>query len=166
MEIQDAVKQVEQNKDDYDELDGTYLCSALSFVDDKDDAKITNWELSYYHPKHKKITQVSVKGEDIEIQATGDPTKPGNIPELDLKHVKISAEVALANSRAIQKAKYMQPIQRIFISLQSDDHKKPFWSVSLISKLLSIVNIKIDAVKGDVIDTNLKSFLQGKSSAQ
>lgn len=165
MKIHDAVQAVEEQRENIDELEGTYLCSALAFADDKDNATIATWELSYYHPKQKKITQVSVTDEEVTMQAKGDPTKAGEIHELSVASVKISAEDALANARTIQKAKYMQPVQRIFISLQTED-KKTLWSVTFISKLMSIVNIKIDAKTGDVLDSSLKSFLHGKSSAQ
>lgn len=165
MDIQEAVAQVDEQMDDLAELKGTYLCSALALAEDKDEQTISTWELSYYNKKEKKITQVSAKGRSVSVQATGDPTKPGEIEKLDIHSVKVDAMAALHNARELQKTKFMQPVQRIFLSLQVENGKT-IWSVSFISKLLSIVNIKLDAKTGDVLSSSLKSFLHGKGSAE
>jgi len=146
MELTEALKKVEDDTDLKERLKGKSLCSALSFLKGW---KIPLWELNYYDPRTHKITQVAVDTK-IYIKSEGDPFKDADIPAVDISSIKISAKKALEIGKKYYEDKYKShEIQRIFFALHAG--KEQYWSISVITKYLSLVIINIDTESGKVI---------------
>lgn len=160
MELKDALKKVEDDKELKDRLKGKSLCSALSFLKGWE---IPVWELNYYDPCTHKITQVAVDTK-IYIKSEGDPFKDADIPEVDMAKMKISAKKALEIGKKYYEDKYKShEIQRIFFALHAG--KEQYWSISVITKYLSLVIINIDTESGKVISSKESHIFHKGSKA-
>ncbi len=160
MELKDALKKVEDDKVLKDRLKGKSLCSALSFLKGWE---IPVWELNYYDPSTHKIMQIAVDTK-IHIKSEGDPFKDADIPAVDMSVIKISAKKALETGKKYYEDKYKShEIQRIFFALHAG--KEQYWSISVITKYLSLVIINIDAKSGEVISAKESHIFHKGSKA-
>jgi hypothetical protein len=160
MEITEALKKTDDDKEVKDRLKGKYLCSALSFLN----GWIINvWELNFYDKATNKITQVSVD-ETAHIKGEGEPFKDEEIPEIDASKIKISATKALAIGKKHYDEKYKsREVQRIFFALHGG--KKPYWSISVITKYLTMIIMNIDTKDGSVTKSEECTILNKNKSA-
>ena len=158
MELKDALKKVEDDTELKDKLKGKSLCSALSFLKGWE---IPLWELNYYDPSTHKITQVAVDTKTY-IKSEGDPFKDADIPSVDMSKMKVSAEKALETGKKYYEDKYKShEMQRIFFALHAGESQ--YWSMSVITKHLSLVIINIDTENGKVISAKeSRLFHKGK----
>ena len=128
-----------------------YLCSCFAIDDD--------WQYDFYDKKDKKIT--SFKVED-EIRLVVEESKvfqkeQVELEKLDLDHVKIKLEEALLKIEKIKKEKCNEGINKKIMILQHI--KVPLWNISLLTSSLNILNVKINAVSGEIISEKFESLL-------
>lgn len=160
MDLKEALEKVENDKEVKDRLKGKFLCSALSFLNGWE---IPVWELNYYDPRTHKITQVAVDAK-ICIKSEGDPFKDAQIPSVDMTKIKISAKKALKIGKKYYEEKYKSyEIQRIFFALHAG--KEQYWSISVITKYLSLVIINIDTKSGEVVSAKESHIFHKGSKA-
>ncbi len=163
MDLLKAIEYIEKSKETKEKVKGMTLCSALSFLDNETELAPKKWEVNYFDAKTKLLTQVSVDSSGhVSAHASAKPFNENlQVCEVNPGHLKITAEEAVKTAKEHEKKTFSQPVQKIFVSVQSEG-KKPVWSVNMITKILSIVTIKIDAQTGKVIDAQSKSVLKGK----
>ena len=138
--------------------DDLYLTSFMTQIASRDDAPA--WSLHFYDPIADAIytyddPSSSVRGPD-EVLKQAD-----FIPELDVEHVTVPYEDALAS--AYEAALPETSFVRVIILLQVLDELET-WNITFMNERFHSLNVRIDATSGRVISKEpfeLFSFDQG-----
>jgi len=114
------------------------------------------WRIDYYSPKEHVLYTFYKKDGKFQIDKDEIFQKEKKkLEELDLSKIKVPYEEAL------EKVKYQG--DNFIIILQIID-KKPVWNVTVLTTEFKMYNIKVDAIKGNVVseeEANLLNFKQG-----
>ena len=140
----------------YDKYKDSYLCSVFIL---KDEEKSSGWQFDYYLPKKNRMTTFIV-GKDIKMMKDQKIfSKSDKIDKINLENVKFSFD----NVVKLVKPKYKDKnfVKEIII-IQSLDSKL-LWNVSLVTTDLYLINIKVDAVNGKILEETSSSLLQFKT---
>lgn len=121
-----------------------YLCN-ICYLDNK-------WQPDYYEPEKDKITSFTKQDDEFISQESeifrNEKTK---IDELNLNEIKIDLDKA----EEIMKSKFKEePSQKIIVLLKE---KIPIWNITYLNLRLEIINVKIDATSGKIIDEKVES---------
>jgi hypothetical protein len=161
MNIKEALKKFSTSKKTLDIKKDSYLCSAFTFV--KPSEKISYWDLNYYNPKKGEITRVRI-GNEIVIFGSDKPLKKGKVKKINTDDLKIDSSKIIEIAKEYEKKNYKHETQKILLSLHSN--KTQFWSVNLITKSLSIIQIKINPKNGEIIESKEHNLLYtGKAAS-
>ncbi len=148
MKLKDAVSKAREKKEIKDLIEGGgFFCSGFVTIDSEE--KIEKWNLSFYDPNKGKITSVLVREGSVEIGLTDKPLHK-KVYNPDESNIKISGEEALEKAKKEFNG-YGKPLAKILISFQKKE--KEFWNVSFITKLGSIVNVKVDPQSGGIVSS-------------
>jgi len=150
-----------KNIEDYDEWQ-------FGFYNVQSD-KITNFFVNYHskdgyknHNKRNELNYEEGKDYDIKISKELDILKESNkiIDRLEIKRVKIECTNADRISHDIINEHYpnIKPLKKIFI-LQNLKGLGNIWNITIVDKSLNTVNIKIDAISGEVKYHDMKSLI-------
>ena len=136
-----------------------FLCSAFIMCDYKE-LKNSVWQFDFFDSKENRITsylmEKEIKNADkLEVFKE----ESAAIEELNLSEVKISITKSLEiANKTLEKTKET-PTKTIII-LQNIS--KPLWNVSFVTTSFNLVNTKINAVDGSILDHNSSSLLSFK----
>ena len=132
-----------------------YLSHLFGETDEQ--LEIGPWQIGYYDREADKIITF-VAGSDIEQMPAEEVfKKEGIVQELEFEKVKVSEKEAMNAAIRLQKKKYPQhPIMKGIVILQRLD--RIVWNVTFITASFAALNIKIDAVKGDIVKDGLNTF--------
>lgn len=136
---------------------GAYLSSVFLL---KDADNSSGWQFDYYMPSKKKMTTFTI---DKNVKFTKDQkifSTSEKIDEIDLNDVKFSFDDVVK----LVKPKYKNKnfIKEIII-IQSLNSKL-LWNVSLVTSDFNLINVKIDAIDGKILEETSSSLLQFKNS--
>lgn len=160
MDIKDAIKKIKESPD-FSKLEGKALCSAIAFTNKEND--IDKWELNYYDNNTKKINRVVVS-DVVELFPEDSLFKEDNtIGHINESDIAITTKDALKIATKHNEKEYKQQAQKMFIALHAG--KTPLWSVNIITNVLSVVQIKLSAKTGKIIETKTHNLFQGKGVA-
>jgi len=128
-----------------------FFCSA--FLD-------KNWKIDFYDPDTDKITTFFL--DNRVLLDEGEVFKSGkDIKELDLDKVKVDLKKALAIITKILDEKYREQSEtRKIIILQNIE--RPIWNITYIMSSLNILNVKIDARTGEILNEEFGQLLKFK----
>ncbi|MBT6995443.1 hypothetical protein HN953_02350 [Candidatus Woesearchaeota archaeon] len=118
-------------------------------------SKIQNQlQIDFYDPNEDKITSFTKKDNEIVMQKSEIFRKEKiKIPELKISKVKITSE----EIEKIISEKYQEiPTKKIFILQQTEF---PIWNITYLTQSLNILNIKINAESGEIIEEKMESAL-------
>ncbi len=138
-----------------------FLCGAFLMCDIKDLDK-TDWQIDFYNKNKDTITTYLI---GKEIEATNESevfkTEKMTVEELDLKEVKMDFSDIQKKLQYILETKDEIAV-KITIILQHQNI--PIWNVIYITKKFNLLNIKMNATNGELIEeklVNLLSFEKG-----
>jgi hypothetical protein len=159
MILKDAIKKTEETKTykDWAKKNKDYcLVHAFTMLDEQD--KKYNWQLGYYSKEKDKLVVIETEPE-IKIGSEEDVfKKEGVVNQLDFKKVKVSVQKAMTICDELLQKKYSaQTITKRIILLQKIE--KEIYNLTLVTRAFGIINIKIDAVTGEVISDNIQSIM-------
>lgn len=117
-------------------------------------------QFDFYNPKIDKITSF-ILNKTVEITKDQNIFKKSKdkIQKLNLEKIKITLKKAFNIINSLKKYKNIKFTKKIVI-LQNI--KIPLWNISLITSNFNILNIKINAVNGNIISENYESLLNFK----
>lgn len=124
----------------------------------------TDWQIDFYNPESDTMTTYLI-GKEIEVTDNSEvfkDDKTRKIEEVKLKEVKTDMKDMKKELDKILK-KYNETAEKITVILQNE--KTPVWNIIYITKRFNIINIKINAVDGKVIEDktmNILSFDKGE----
>jgi len=143
---EDAIRDILEN-------DG-FFCSGFITLSEKDE--IEKWNLSFYCPEDNKITPAVVTETGVSVGEKDEPLHK-EVPNPDENKIKVDAKEALEKAKK-EFGKFKMPLAKILVSFQKKGTE--FWSISFITKLGSIINIKIDPEDGKIIEKEHVNLLQ------
>lgn len=146
MKIKDAIEKAKEKKAIREILDkGGFFCSG--FVTLGSGEKIEKWNLSFYDPETDKITSVTVSENGVKIGVTDNPLHR-EVYNPDESKIKVFSQEALEKASKEFRL-YGKPLAKILICFQKKE--KECWNISFITKVGSIVNVKVDSQTGKVM---------------
>jgi hypothetical protein len=158
--IKNFLKKVEESElyiDWKKEHTNSYLSSCFSMGNDIKELK---WQVDFYEPNNKKITSfVLDETQNIKCKEEDIFKQPEDVvKELDLSAVKIDLDKAILRLDKWRKRKFPGevPSQRIFV-LQN--LSTIMWNITFINTSFNVLNVKIDATNGKLIDNSLTSIM-------
>jgi len=141
----------------------SYLYVFFTIMQDKEAA----WEVGFFNPKENTAASFLVGDAIEQTQENSRIFKPEDqkVQELNLKKVKISLDGALNIFETVRLEKYAKetPSKKIVI-LQN--LKKPAWNITYLTAALNVLNIKIDAGTGIILEESLTSALSFNQAKQ
>jgi len=159
MDLKQTVKKVELSKafKQFKKAHPDYFlvhCFAMVVEGEKEYA----WELGYYSEKTDKLVVFETKPE-IKMRPEEDAfKKEGTIKKLELSKVKTSvAKVLKACDELVQKKYPGKSITKRIIILQNLD--KQIYNLTLVTLSFDILNIRVDAVTGEVLSDNIQNIM-------
>ena len=156
-DLSEGYKRVVSSK----KIDG-YLCSVFVMAN-VERLEQSNWQFDFYDKKKDTITSY-VCGEEIkEINTDSDVFKEDHVvlKELDLAEVKFSFEEALRKAKKILKTKH-ESANKVIVVLQYS--KIQMWNITFLTNTFNMLNIKISAKNGKVVEEKLASLLSFKNA--
>ncbi|MEK6812802.1 MAG: hypothetical protein AABX86_01670 [Nanoarchaeota archaeon] len=127
----------------------------------------TSWEVGFFNPKEQTAASFLV-GETVEYTHENSKIfKPNDqkVHALELKKIKIGMEEALNVVEAVCREKYAKetPAKKIIILQHL---KKPTWNITYLTTALNVLNVKINASNGMVLEDSLVSALAFNQAKQ
>ncbi len=157
--IKDCLKRAESSEDFKSwkkSHKNSYLCSAFMIGNDISNK---NWQLDFYDKDDQMITSITEQNSSIMLKEQSIFKKPEDeVKELKLDKIKIDLDKAIAKIDLLRKKKFPgeNPSQKIFVLQHLDVIT---WNITYINTSFNVLNVKIDAVKGNIIDKSLTSIL-------
>ncbi len=117
-------------------------------------------QFDFYDKKKDKITSFTLGEKIKEVNSEADVFKEENttVNELDLEEVKVSWQESLKKARTLLEH---ESESKIILVLQKSD--VPFWNVSLLTTIFNLLNVKVNAQTGEVIEHKKVSLLSFKN---
>ncbi|MBW3015405.1 hypothetical protein KY330_03220 [Candidatus Woesearchaeota archaeon] len=140
-----------------------YFLSVGFLTIDNTGAKQYPWTIGYYSPKEDMIVsfnidkEVSIIGKDKVFKRPDE-----NIFELDMKHVKLDLPEVIKKADDFQNEKYREIIVKTLLLVQNLENFGNVWNVTLVTKALNAINMKINASDGKILDDKMGSLMDLK----
>lgn len=134
-----------------------YLTSAFLMLGEDSQDK---WQIDFYSPKKHKITSFIVD-KNISVIPSEQifQKEKKKLEELDITKVKISVDNAFKKIDKILKKKFPSesPSKKIIIIQMIKG--KEVWNISYITTTFNLINTKIDAKNGKVLESKLQPLI-------
>ena len=120
------------------------------------------WQIGYYDRKKDRITSFTFRGSGIAIQPDEEVFKKedADVAKLDMKKVKVPLDKAMSYADEFRQKKFSgeEPIKIIAI-LQNIPKLSIVWNMTYITKSFKMLNMKIDACSGKVVNYDMSSLM-------
>ena len=139
-----------------------YLASCFQMG--KSGLQDASWQFDFYSMKSGKMTSFQM-GKSIAVQKDQEIFSKGTYPKkLKLGLVKVEFNDAMSRAGTLIKKKLPnESINKEIVILQEMDDKA-VWNITLLTSAFNIMNIRIDANSGDVIQEKCESILSFRIS--
>ncbi len=162
LDLFQQIKSVESSPDFKAELSGSYFCSAISFIQPEGEPE--SWDLNYYNPEKHEIATIHVSGEGINHKGIDKPFKDSVPKKVNLPSVSVAFGTAYRTADNLRNEKYRNSqVKRVFASLYAEDTE--LWSISFILGGGQILQVKIDAAGGDILESKMHNMMQKEGIA-
>jgi len=147
----DKVNASEEFKKYKEDHEDSYLTSAF-LIFGEDDKK--DWQLDFYSKKEHKITSFIVK-DDIQVQPS-EKIFQKEVKELDplnIDNIKLELDQAFEKIDEVIKEKKLNETPSKKIVILQNFNGKEIWNITYITTTFNLINTKIDAISGEVIES-------------
>ena len=158
-----SIKNLENSKEfkDYKNKNkNSYLTSAFLMTD------IDNWQIDYYNPTTRKLTSFLIR-DKIKVKPESQALQEDNktINELVINKIKIDYNKAIKIVDKFNKDKYPKEIpNKKIIVLQNLENYNHVWNITYITNSFKTLNVKINAVNGEIVSESLSSLINFNNS--
>ncbi|MEA2003682.1 MAG: hypothetical protein U9O53_01845 [archaeon] len=158
----DAIEMAEddENLKTLKDKDNLVLASAFAMLT-QDSNVIDRWNVNYFNSGTGELSNFLVKSDEVAFVETSKRIHDTEIRPLDVSNIAVSVTEIL--SLADEKAGIEFPYEanKIFITLHHNgEYKNECWTITFFSKNLFLYKIKIDAITGDVVNSEMKHLLK------
>lgn len=158
LELLEKIKSSEEFKKYLKEHPKAYLCS-IFITDDKP-------QFSFYSKKTKLVTSFKIENNKVTLIGKDEKIfqkEKKDLPELHLDEIKINLNKAKELADNLQKEKYPHETTNKEIIILQHIQDKPVWNITRITSTFNIINIKLDAISGKIIEDIITPALLFKS---
>ncbi|MFT4304561.1 MAG: hypothetical protein ACMXX8_00580 [Candidatus Woesearchaeota archaeon] len=166
MDLKNIINEIETNNEYINwknKNKETYLVHIFKMIDDKNKNEI---QVGYYNKENKMITTFVFNEKTREINQNPESEayreKETHIEKLNLDDVKIDFVVLMNKIENLRKSKYKEHLPNKSFFILQNINNETIWNFTIIAKTLNIVNIKINANNGNVIEDKLTSIFDFK----
>lgn len=154
-ELKGFVEKIEASKEFKEIKEELILCSFFNMFS----KELGSWQVSYYDQKNDKMISFSVEDNKVKREESKVfREKNSKINQLNLDDVKIDFNNAIKKTDKIKHDNYKSgSVNKKIVILQVIE--KPIWNVTYLTSDFKIVNVKLDAISGEVISHQLSSAL-------
>jgi len=137
----------------------SYLANGFIMLNSDYKEKLDNleWQIDFYSPNKDLMTSFFIRDKNISSKEGQKILKEENvtIEELKLDKLKISLKDAIAK---IEKKYPKDAPNKVIIILQFI--KVPVWNISFLTSSFNLLNVNIDAEKGNIIKESMKPLFE------
>ncbi len=145
-------------KEFLNEHDKAYFTSAFVMVSPKE---IRKWTLDFFCPAEQRITSFLVEKDIKSFPSQQVMQKEQKDPQrLKIEDVKIPFKKAYKIAREFQKEKYPGEDPNKLIIVLQVIKETITWNISFLTAGFKLLNMKIDAVNGNIIDSSIENLLK------
>ena len=139
----------------------SFLMYCFNIVEDH---VFRQWNIGYYSKKKIKVFVQTDKG--FELSEECDPTQTGQpIKPLKMERVKVNTMQALEKAFKLIKEEYPKVDSPKTIIILQNIKIGQIWNLTFIGRAFDILNIKIDAETGKILEHSSKPFIKFSSGA-
>lgn len=166
MDIKNIVSDLEKTKEfsEWKENNnGTYLVHLFKMLDK---ANVDEWQIGYYDKNNRKITTFvyneETKAITLNPEAEVFKEDETHIEKLDLDKVSLNLLSAMHKAEKLKEDKYStHPTDKAFLILQKLNIGI-VWNFTFITKTFHVLNMKINAENGHILEDKLSSIMEFK----
>ena len=158
----DAIEKVEddENLKTLKEKDNLVLASAFAMLTG-DSNVLDRWNINYFNPGTGELSNFLVKSDEVAFVETSKRIHDTEIKSLDISNIAIPVTKILSLADEKAGLEFPHEINKIFITLHhNSEYKNECWTITFFSKNLFLYKIKIDAITGDVVSSEMKHLLK------
>jgi hypothetical protein len=139
----------------------SYLCACFLMYSKPKGAR---WDIDFYNPKDKKITtfkldkKLIVKKPEKVFQK-----EKTDVQKLEIKDIKIGFDKALKIINKLRDEKYSDQKETQKIIILQNIKDKIIWNITYLTNCFNLLNAKIDAIEGNLIEESLSPVLSFKA---
>jgi hypothetical protein len=161
VKIIDVIKTVE-NSEEYQTFiknDPKNYLVHMFCMRDAHEAK--DWQVGYYLKNSDKVTVFDYQEDKISILPAEEALKEKrHIPPLKIEDIKIDVDAAMDTVEDILKKNYSaESIVKAIVLLQNLPEYGQLWNITVITLTFHVINIKINAISGELIKHTKESLL-------
>jgi hypothetical protein len=114
------------------------------------------WQLGYYVPDIKKL--FVFKAEPVEALPADDAYGEVAITRLELKDIKVEPDDAKKVALGLKEQRFpAEQVTKVILILQNLD--RPLYNFTLVTSTFNILNLRIDAMSGEVLSSEMRSIM-------
>jgi len=162
MDFADIINTIESSKEFKDfinEHPQYYLVHVFRIVDND---VPSNWQIGYYSKDSDKIVVFEYNNDLVMMHAPEDALKQQEyIQKLDIADLKLSHDNIIDIINEFYRANYKYDLlsKSIYLLQNLPEHGQ-VWNVTIITHNYSVINIKVDAVSGEVVKHEKHNLMQ------
>ncbi|MCK4808877.1 MAG: hypothetical protein KAS90_04610 [Candidatus Aenigmarchaeota archaeon] len=158
----DAVEKVEGDEKAKSLIDKNGLVLASSFaMITPDSSVIDRWNVNYFNAETSELTNFLVKGDEVTHIETSKRIHDTEIRLIDMSKITIPVTKILSSAMERSELEFPHETNKIFITLHhNNEYKNECWTITLFSKNLFLYKIKIDAITGKIVSSEVKHLLK------
>ena len=163
-DLKKEIEEIKKSKEfiEYkDKNEESYLSSCFLFYEDSENAL---WQFNFYNPKEDNMT-IFMHEKEIEVKGPEKIAreKESKVEELDIKRVKLSFDKALEKINKLRDKKYKNEIPDKTIVVLQSLNKKVVWNISFLTQQSNLLNFKVNASSGKILEHKLNSVMEFKA---
>lgn len=157
----DKLQETKEFKDYKKENPRAYFSTAFLMIESLNVSDV-NWQIDYYDPETHKASTFAFNSNNVEFK-TGEELlqkKKEDIDEIKLDDIKINFDKIIEIIHKFRERKYKEEkAQKIIVILQK--FKNTFiWNITYITANLNLLNFKVNAVNGKIIENKLQPLIK------
>ncbi len=120
-----------------------------------------DWQIGFYNESTNLVAQFTVNSKEIIPEPLQEPFKKpeDKVGILDLEKVRVTYEEAIEKAKETLQEYPKASTNKALILLQSINNVN-MWNITYLTMDVSTINIKINAINGEVISHQKQSLIQ------
>ncbi len=167
MDFKNIVGTIEESKEFKDflrEHPHYYLVHVFTTVD-SESVENNLWQIGYYSKDTDRIVVFEGNEGLIFIHPPAEALKKeAYIQKLDLQELQVSRDEAIKTCNATIKDNYPKELfSKAICLLQNLPEFGQIWNITIVTLALGVINVKIDAISGEVLKHTKENLMNWKS---
>ena len=158
----DAVEKVEGDEKAKSLIGKNNLVLASAFAMLTPDISVVDrWNINYFNAETSELSNFLVKGDEVTHIETSKRIHDTEIKPIDMSKITIPVTKILSSAMERSELEFPHETNKIFITLHhNNEYKNECWTITLFSTNLFLYKIKMDAITGKIVSSEVKHLLK------